>query len=76
MNIIKSIVFISLIISYGYLLINLIKGYYKNNIRNLCIDIWVSYYLAPLLAIVLIWNFIEKKENKKTIKIKHLNKIK
>ena len=68
MNIIKSVVFISVIISYGYLLINLIKGYYKNNIRNLCIDIWVSYYLAPLLAIVLTWNFIEKKKIKKPLK--------
>ena len=68
MNIIKSIVFISLIISYGHLLINLIKGYYKNNIRNLCIDIWVSYYFAPLLAIALIWNFIEKKKIKNQLK--------
>lgn len=67
MNIIKSIVFISLIISYGYLLINLIKGNYKNNIRNLCIDIWVSYCLAPLLVIALIWNFIEKKKIKISI---------
>ena len=68
MNIIKSIVFISLIINYGCLLINLIKGYYKNNIRNLCIDIWVSYYFAPLLAITLIWNFIEKKKIKNPLK--------
>lgn len=65
MGVIKCVVFVSLIISYGHLLINLIRGSYKNNMRNLCIDVFISYYFAPLLVIGLIWDFVEKKKNRK-----------
>lgn len=64
MGIIKFIVFTSLIINYTSLLINFIKGRYKNNIRNLCIDVWVSYFLAPILTIALIWECVDKLKTK------------
>lgn len=44
MNIIKYIILISLIINYGAIIIRLTKGCYKNNIKDLGIDLWISYF--------------------------------
>ena len=64
MSAIKYVCFTSLVISSGYLLVNLIKGYYKNKVKNLFIDIWLAYFLALLIPIALIWEFIDRKKIK------------
>lgn len=59
MNIIKYFVYISLIMSYGLFISNLIKGNYRNNLKSLCLDAFAAYALSPLISIALIWDFIE-----------------
>lgn len=50
-----------LLINYGKMIANAIKGNYKNNAKGLFIDLVVSFYLAPLLTICIVWDFCDRK---------------
>lgn len=61
MSIFEILIITCLVVNYGKLILNLIKGGYTNNIKNLFIDLIVSYYLAPLLTIAIIWDWYDKR---------------
>lgn len=62
MEIINKIITFCLIINYGKLIFNLIKGTYKNNFKNIFIDLVIAYYLAPILTIAIIWDWVKKRK--------------
>lgn len=57
------IVLIMLLINYGKVINNISKRAYKNNFKDLLIDLFCSYYLAPLITISIIWDYSNKRKN-------------
>lgn len=63
MKVIDVLVASSLAINYSRVAYNVIRGRYKS-VKGFCIDMIVSYCLAPLYTILILWDLNNKRKQR------------